>query len=626
MCGIAGILRFDGAPVAQKLIEGMLSKLAHRGRDHAATETGVPGGRLSVRASIALGHRRLSVIDLSEEASQPMAYADSAFWLVYNGEIYNYIELRQQLAACGRSFRTQSDSEVILAAYAQWGTACVERFNGMFAFALWDESRQILFCARDHLGVKPFFLFRGKEFIAFASESKALNVFHSNRLSRQGVAAYLACSYCPGQTSIFEGVEKLLPGHCILISTKGTVETRRYWRPRQINGLKETAQSVEQLRALLEAAVSRQLRSDVPVGALLSGGVDSGMVVALASGMSERLFTYSAGFTGHSVDELSAASSVAAKYRTLHQERRIGDLEAMNYLDRAIDGLSEPIADPAIIPTFILSEMAAANGVKVLLSGTGGDEVFGGYDRYVGGATLKRRLLSLAPESVRRIAGHFLPPSSKMGARLRDARLDMIFNTAGSFSLSQGMLSDAKAAENFLALLGAAIPQTIENPQALLYKQMDLDLSAYLPDEIMFLFDQMTMASTVEGRVPLVDIHLLEMALSFPSASHVRNGRTKCLFRMIAEPYLGSEHVWRKKHGFSGPVPYWVNLHRPRFERAAAAITSIPGLEDFRLPANYKARSSLDLGPQAAYELFTLYILERWYENICGESTSREFA
>jgi len=621
MCGIAGILRFDDAPVAPSLIGGMLEKLAHRGRDHAAVESGFPGGgggRLSARASIALGHRRLSIIDLSGTASQPMAYDGGNLWLVFNGEIYNYIELRQELTAEGMRFQTNSDTEVILAAYALWGPSCVERLNGMFAFALWDEARQHLFCARDHLGVKPFFFMRDGGAFAFASESRALSAFHRNRISRQGVTAYLASSYCPGQTSIFEGVSKLLPGHCITISPSGTVDIRRYWKLYNVADGEESAVAAARLDALIGTAVKRQLRSDVPVGALLSGGVDSGMVVALATRSIDGLHTYSAGFEGHPVDELPAAGSVAKKYRTIHRERKVGDTEAMAYLDRALLSLSEPIADPAIIPSFILSEMAAEDGVKVLLSGTGGDEVFGGYDRYVGGATLRRRLLSLAPETLRRMVGRGLPATSKLGARLRDSRLDMIFNTAGSFRLCLGMMETSAEIADFLVQLGAAIPSTMDHPGSLLYKQMDLDLSSYLPDEIMFLFDQMTMANTVEGRVPLVDVELVEMSLRFPPESHVRGGRTKRLFRRIAEPYLGHEHVWRKKHGFSGPVPYWVNRNRQHFQKVADAVADIPGLEHFRIPAYLISGAALELGQKEAFDLFTLYCLVRWHQGLPG--------
>jgi asparagine synthase (glutamine-hydrolysing) len=621
MCGIAGILRFDGLPVAPSAIDGMLKRLAHRGRDHSAIETGSAGpggGRLSERAGIALGHRRLSIIDLSDAASQPMTAGDGSLWIVFNGEIYNYIELRQELAGRGCCFRTNSDTEVILAAYAQWGVACVDRLNGMFAFALWDDARQRLFCARDHLGIKPFFFVRDDNSFAFASESTALSGFHGNQISRFGVAAYFASSYCPGQASIFDRVSKLLPGHWMTIEASGATEIRRYWQLHEIAREAESPEAVAKLEALMVAAVTRQLRSDVPVGALLSGGVDSGMVVAIAARAIDKLYTYSAGFEGHPVNELPAAALVASKYGTHHRQRKVGDREAISYLDKAIRGLSEPIADPAIIPSFILSEMAAEDGVKVLLSGTGGDEVFGGYERYVGGTTLRRRMLSHMPESMRRFIGQMFPATSKLGARLRNARLDMIFNTAGSFDLCLGLMQDAAETAAFMAQLGSGIPMAIDHPKSLLYKQMDLDLSAYLPDEIMFLFDQMTMANTVEGRVPLVDVDLVEMSLRFPPESHVRNGRTKCLFRRIAEPYLGHEHVWRKKHGFSGPVPYWVNRNRPHFQNVAGAVVDIPGMEHFQLPAYLKSRKSVELGSKETFELFSLYCLVRWHQGLRG--------
>lgn len=618
MCGIAGIIRFDNKPIDIDEMDAMLSKLVHRGKDHCQVVMGSSdsssNSQLSRKANVALGHRRLSIIDLSEAASQPMEYDDGMLWLIFNGEIYNYVELRDELIALGHKFRTRSDTEVILVAYKQWGDECVEHLNGMFAFALWDEFRQRLFCARDHLGIKPFYFYQTTEFIAFASESKSLQKFHGNKLNPDGLASYLLSSYVPSEFSIFKGVAKLLPAHMMIIEPSGRVEQRRYWRIKKAAGIEDTPSTRQQLEDLLEQAVRRQIRSDVPVGALLSGGVDSGIVVALASKQVDHLHTYSVGFEGHTVNELPAALAVADNYHTNHHQREIADKEAMKYLDIALKNLSEPIADPAIIPSYVLSEMAAGDGVKVLLSGTGGDEIFGGYDRYVGGATLQRRLFSGIPENIRKLAGSAFPASSKLGARLRNPSLDMMFTTAGNFELCSNLLGKQAGMGSFLARLANSIPLSLEDRGHLLYKQMGFDMSVYLPDEILFLFDQMTMANTVEGRVPLLDLDLVEMAIQFPPTSHVNSGRTKVLFRDIAESYLGYEHVWRKKHGFSGPVPLWVNRNLKLFLDTARSVTDIPGLENFDTAKYLRQNEKMEMNSRESFAVFTLYCLRRWYD------------
>jgi asparagine synthase (glutamine-hydrolysing) len=620
MCGIAGIIRFDRQPVALETASTMLTDLAHRGRDHSEMVWGsgsasVSDRKLSRRAEVVLGHRRLSVIDLSESASQPMSTPDGLHWIVFNGEIYNYIELRTELRSLGHEFRTDSDTEVILMAYRQWGEACTRRLNGMFAYALWDEPRQRLVCSRDPLGIKPFYFYRTPGFLAFASESKALRSFHRNELNPDGIAAYLLSLYLPADWSIFKGVSKLLPAHTMVIEPSGEIATRRYWQLSRVGDLPDTPADRTRLEELLEAAVTRQLRSDVPVGALLSAGVDSGMVVALAARHHQGLHTYSIAFEGHPVNELPPAAAVAERHHTVHHTALISDQVALQYLESSISRLTEPIADPSIVPSYILSEMAASDGVKVLLSGTGGDEIFGGYQRYAGGASFQRTLLSHTHESLRAGIGALLPGTSKLGSRLKNPYFDMLFNTGGSFELCASLLPDADSMGAFLDRLGAAFPRAAAGPLPLLYKQMSFDLSVYLPEEILFLFDQMSMAHTVEGRVPLLDIEVVEHAFRFPATSHVSDGKTKILFRQLAEPRLGTEHVWRKKHGFSGPVPWWVNRNLPRFRETVRSIPEIPGLGSFPIERHLRLNKQGVMGDREADALFILYCLRRWYDH-----------
>ena len=258
--------------------------------------------------------------------------------------------------------------------------------------------------------------------------------------------------------------------------------------------------------------------------------------------------------------------------------------------------------------------MAAGDGVKVLLSGTGGDEIFGGYERYAGGGTLMRSLFNRIPMKARKSVGRVLPRSSKLGARLSNPLLDMMFTTAGSFELCSALLGKQDSMRVFLTKLEDSIPASLADGGSLLYKQMGFDMSVYLPDEILCLFDQMTMANTVEGRVPLLDVNLVEMAVRFPPKSHVHHGKTKILFREIAEPYLGYEHVWRKKHGFSGPVPLWVNNNLKLFQDTARSVTDIPGLENLDIAQYVNPKKNTVMTTKKSFAIFTLYCLRRWYD------------
>jgi len=612
MCGIAGIIRFDEIEVDRDILDRMLQKISHRGNDHSQISS------VSSKVNIEFGHRRLSIIDLSDNAVQPMSYDNNSLWLIFNGEIYNYIELRAELLEYGYKFRTVSDTEVILAAYKHWGDKCVEHLNGMFAFALWDEINQRLFCVRDQLGIKPFYFYQTDKFFAFASESKALEPFHCNKLNADGLAAYFLSSYVPIEYSIFDGVKKLLPAHTLVVKSSGETESKKYWRIKRVSEYQDSAYAAN-VTELLEQAVLKQLRSDVPVGALLSGGVDSGMIVALASKHIDNMHTYSVGFEGAGINELKSSSTVAKKYATSHHERSLDDKEAIKYLDLALQNLSEPVADPAIIPSLVLSEMAEKDGVKVLLSGTGGDEIFGGYDRYVGGKTIKRKLLNVIPNKLKEFIGKLLPVRIKLSALLRYPSLDMMLTTNGSFDLFSNFIFDGKKAKDFLYNISNSFPSILDARGHLLYKNMNFDASVYMPDGILFLFDQMTMANTIEGRVPLLDIDLVEQAFMFPPSSHVNSGSTKVLFRNIAEEYLGKKHVWQKKHGFSGPVPYWINKNRQHFSDSIQYVNNIPGLENLNIEKYLALLKKDELNAVDSFAVFTLYCLIKWYEKLAVE-------
>jgi len=618
MCGIAGILHFDGKPVETHQITALTDALAHRGRDCAAVALGGDGrGGLSAYPGVALGHRRLSIIDLAAHSAQPMMSADRRTWIVYNGELYNYRALRQELIALGCQFRTASDSEVVLVAYQTWGQSCLARFNGMFAFAIWSEERQSLFCARDPVGIKPFYYRLDRSGFHFSSESKALVDASAEALNPEAIACYFLSMYVPRRMSIFSGVEKLLPGHWMEVGRDGKVNVQSYWALPAAGGRKVSApEAATELQRLLDQAVASQLQSDVPVGALLSGGFDSGMIVASAARSSGApLHTYSVGFDDALLSsELPVARSMAERYGTLHHERVINPSEVIGMLDRAISSMSEPLADSAIVPTYCLSEMAAADGVKVLLSGTGGDEVFGGYSRYVA-VNGRRKLFFQVPRAIRQALGATLLSGTVFGKRLAHSSLDMVFYTGGSVGLAERFFADRKA---FLAFLDSLVGNVFPEAQTALpelYENMQFDLQVYLPDLLLMLLDQLTMAHTVEGRVPLLDTELLAASFSLDPNLHAQptQPQTRCLMREMAAGQLDPKTFTARKQGFSGPVKSWIRGNRERFMEQTMAARDIPALASLS-PERLWMPGAEDNNPFWGTEVFSLYCFSTWYQ------------
>jgi asparagine synthase (glutamine-hydrolysing) len=365
MCGIAGILEFHGKPAEFEKITLMTNAIGHRGRDSEGVVMG-GSGRVPSNISVALGHRRLSIIDLSDSAVQPMVSASGLFSIVYNGELFNYKELKKELIGLGFRFSTESDTEVVLISWEAWGDECLKRFNGMYAFAIWDEENQCLHCARDALGVKPFFYLLDRDGFAFSSESRSLATV-SHGLNPKAITAYFFSMYVPRELSIYKNVQKLLPGHYLQVKANGQSLLTRWWSlPKMATEFLSEDQAVNLLQNALDRGVERQLQSDVPVGAFLSGGFDSGMIVASAAQNIASLHTYSAGFSdSQQFNELPIARSLAARYGARHHERIVNTSEVMSILDKAIACMTEPVADSAVVPTWCLSEMAAADGVKV---------------------------------------------------------------------------------------------------------------------------------------------------------------------------------------------------------------------------------------------------------------------
>jgi asparagine synthase (glutamine-hydrolysing) len=582
VCGIYGALSTDPRrPVPGDLLERMAHVLAHRGPD---------GGGSHVDGPFGMGMCRLSIIDLAG-GDQPMSNEDGTVWVVFNGEIYNYRELTTDLAARGHRFATASDTEVLVHLYEEYGERCVEPLRGMFAFAIWDEPRRELLLARDRLGIKPLYYAATPDGFLFGSELKALiqSPWLTPRLDRRGLAAYLQYGYVPDPLSILDGVAKVLPGHTLTVRSGRPGAPRRYWHPSTHFKVAATprseAQAGEDLWRRLEEAVRYHMVSDVPVGAFLSGGVDSSAVVSIMARATGRpIKTFSVGFREDRYNELPYARQVAQVYGTEHHEL-IVESNDLKILEEILSSFDEPFADSSAIPTYLVSRLARQH-VKVVLSGDGGDELFAGYDRYV--VDHRRRHIGLLGDlhlgAPLRALSALLPVGGGRNT-LYNLSLPRLERYIDSISLFPR--------QAFHDILAADTPRVDISPLADrdldgLSRLQDLDIKTYLPGDILTKVDRMSMANSLEARVPLLDHLLVEFACAIPPGLRLRAGTTKYLFKRVLEGCVPGEVLTRPKQGFAVPLESWfsgsvagffrdeladssrltgIGLHRPALDR-----------------------------------------------------------
>jgi asparagine synthase (glutamine-hydrolysing) len=561
MCGIAGKFNFDSAkPIDRMRLAAMTSVLAHRGPDADGFYVG---------DGIALGHRRLSIIDLAT-GDQPMTNEDRTLWVVFNGEIYNFATLRSELESHGHRFRTRSDTEVILHAYEQWGDRAVDRFRGMFAIALWDERRRRLLLVRDRLGVKPIYYASTAGGVTFASEIKAL--LEDDDVPRDwsldALDAYLALAYVPSPHTIYRAIAKLPAAH-LLIAERGQVIVRPYW-DLEFGGDGDPANEqayLQRLDDLVHESVRLRLISDVPLGAFLSGGIDSTVVVAaMADEARGRVVTTTVGFDEEGFDELAPARTVASELGVEAHEKIVRP-DIADLLPKLAWHLDEPFGDSSAVPTYCVSQVAREH-VIVALSGDGGDEPWGGYARhFVERAELRVRRL-LGP--LCRIAGQIggLVPLYVKGARslghlaLAPADACVQKHVYGQFeSGARGALytrdfADAvRESDPFAGIRRAYAACRSRDP---LDRALYADMKTYLVDDILTKVDKMSMAVSLESREPLLDHKLLEFAATVPSSLKLRNGQSKYLLRRLLDRRVSKAIVDRPKHGFEAPVGEWL--------------------------------------------------------------------
>jgi asparagine synthase (glutamine-hydrolysing) len=572
VCGITGIVGPSGS---RERIEAMTERLRHRGPDDGGIFEG-PG--------IVLGHRRLSIIDLSSGGHQPMSLG--ALTVVYNGEIYNYRELRKEL---GGPFVSESDTEVLLRLYVRDGPRCVERLHGMFAFAIWDARRRTLFAARDRLGIKPFFYAERPDGIAFASEPKALLALGPRSADPAAIVDFLTYKYVPAPRTAWQGIAALPAAHTL--SWNGRIQLDRYWQPDATVTRRDEATALHEFSALLRDAIVSHTVADTPVGVFLSGGIDSTSVVAHLDAPQ----TFTVGFDTGEREDAAFARVVASHFGTRHHEETVAAPDLEKALEAIPDLYDGPFGDSSSWATFIVSQ-ASRRHVKVALSGEGGDELLSGYARY-------GRFLSARPSSLARLAARLLPPFSSSGRSLhrRGARgLELYEVLLSLFPLPQkrALLAPGLVPPDYddLWALRRFWREDLEPAKRLQW----LDLHAYLPDDLLVKVDRASMANSLEVRPPLLDHRLVEFALSLDPSLLRRDGQDKWILRRSLAGRVPESVLTRSKQGFSMPVRRWVAETPGLLDDALRRLTRAGLLRD--------ARRRRFGGEQ----LWSLLVLDRW--------------
>jgi len=630
MCGIAGKLYFDRERhVSEAEIQTMTDAIAHRGPD---------GEAVWVDGNVGLGHRRLAIIDLRAIAAQPMANEDGSIWVTFNGEIYNFQELRAELEARGHRFRTESDTEAIVHAWEEYGRACVERLRGMFAFAIWDGPRRTLFLARDRVGKKPLFYFAGRDRFVFASEIKAILTDSDVPIRPDPIALdhYLALQYVPSPQTAFGGIRKLPAAHWMEVRDGGRIEIGRYWwlryEPKRRLSLPD---AVAELRWRIAEAVRLRLMSDVPLGAFLSGGVDSSAVVAhMAVAMERPVRTFSVGFEEASLDERPFARMIADRYATDHTELVVKP-SVVDILPRLVWHYDEPFGDSSAVPSYAIAELTRRH-VTVVLNGDGGDENFAGYHRYVANRRahrgdviplgLRRRaaaLIGRLPASIRqRQPWRKLASVSEAMAQIPERR----------YARWISHLSPSERKELYSASFAEAVEGS--DPEQLFVEAfalsdakdwtdatLETDVSLYLADDLLVKMDRATMAHSLEARSPFLDHVLMEFVATLPATFKLAGAEKKWILRAALRGVVPDAILDRPKMGFGAPISSWFR-HELR-EMAQDLLLSPRALQRGYFRPEVVARMLNEhVHGQAdrADDLWDLLVLEVWHRTFIDDA------
>ena len=629
MCGICGIVNFNADDaVDPRLIEKMTDALSHRGPDDEG---------YFVAGNAGLGHRRLSIIDI-EGGRQPIFNEDESSVIVFNGEIYNFLDLRKKLVSLGHTFRTRSDTEVILHAYEEHGDDCVTHLRGMFTFAIWDRRKKRLLLARDRLGVKPLYIYKGRNFLAFASEIKAL-LEHPEiprQLEEGALDLYLSLRYVPGPRTMFKNIFKLQPGHTLTLGPSG-LKIRKYWDIEYAPGEHHPCDFyLERFQQLLEESVRLRLISEVPLGIFLSGGLDSSAILAAMSRISgsNRVKSFSVGYEAARAEEDEAnefnyARLAAAAFDAEHHELHLGADKFGDFLPELVWYLDEPLADPTCIPLYFISRLAK-NYVTVILSGEGADEILAGYHIYwrmlalervysrlpLSVSSLARRLAPYVPgESVRHLLSLTgIPLQSRYRGVSRAFRPNLKRQLFGG---NGGRRTDEKLEEVFGGYFDAVAHASP------LDQMLYVDIKTWLPDDLLLKADKMTMANAQELRVPFLDHKLVEFAAGVPAELKIQGGSGKALLRRAMKGVLPKTIIGRVKKGFPVPTNPWLR-HNLKGLAREALLGSNSACRDY-LDGRVLERVVVDheSGRVSRHqEIWTLLIFEYWHRVFMDQSVS----
>lgn len=616
MCGIAGLVSPHGTIPDDGLIRVMASKLAHRGPD---------GDGSIVAPGIGLGHRRLAIIDLSAAGEQPMHSSDGRFTIIYNGEIYNYKALRKELEGQGSRFRSQSDTETILELYRQQGPQCVRRLRGMFAFAIWDNEKQELFFARDRIGKKPFFYRTLQDgSFAFGSEIKAIRNLEPVTIDQRALRLFFGLQYVPTPLTGFQEIKSLPPGHRGFVRGHEVSIERYNFNWDDIEAPSGT-DVVTNIRTLLEQATKIRLQADVPVGAFLSGGIDSAAVVAFASKHTTfPIRTFTMGFPNLGMDERAEAKAIAEYFHTDHYEFEATPADLSGLIDRVVAQFDAPYADSSALPVMLLSEQTAKQ-IKVVLTGDGGDELFGGYKRYA--AFEQALMLSKIPGVSAGIglASRFMndPKIIRMAetsrAAVRDARRAYGELFTGSYFATRAA-RDLLKPDFYQSTMDADpvafIADRMSYGRSPLESAMHFDLTSYLPDDLNVKMDRATSAFGLEARCPFLDQKMVKFALSLPLKDKVNYGKTKVALKRALQGILPPDVLNRKKRGFQVPLAEWFRgpLHDFWKERCLAPEGELATYINVKEAERYFSEN--EKGKDHGNRLYMLLSLATWLEGM----------
>jgi asparagine synthase (glutamine-hydrolysing) len=623
MCGICGVVSLQpNAPADRSILLQMNASLRHRGPDDEGYYED---------DQVGLAMRRLSIIDL-QTGQQPISNESGDIWVVHNGEIYNFQKVRAALEQRGHIFKTQTDTEIIVHAYEEYGEECVTHFNGMFAFALWDARERRLLLARDRLGIKPLYYWPGPDNLVFGSELKTL-LFHPDVPREVDLAAldlFLTLEYIPAPRTIYQGVFKLLPGH-LLVVEKGKLKVTQYWDVPYQPISQSEAECGEILSGLIKESVRLHLISDVPIGAFLSGGIDSSTIVGFMSqSANEPVRTFSIGFEDDTYDELPYAEAVAKHFGTKHRVEVLKS-DQTDLVEELVAHFDEPFADTSVFPTFLVSKLASRE-VKVVLSGDGGDELFAGYDTYL--AEKLDRYYGRLPRPLRqqvlpKFAAWLLPQPAKKGLinkvkrmveggafdpALQHTRWMMFLNSSEKNSLYRSdlraTLYDHLTTDLFQNYFEKA------NHFDRLAQQQYVDVKTYLADDILTKVDRMSMAMSIEARVPLLDYHIVEFALNLPAQMKLHGARTKSILRQAVKTMVPPSILDKPKEGFSIPMKHWLrtSLKPMMLDLLSRDVLQKHGYFDHQVVAGW-IREHLEGRANHSHRLWSLMVFEMWHHN-----------